>query len=176
MQVRAFHARRLLAWIVSIGACVLLCGWTSHRPVKPARKHHALHKAVSHAKHVHAKKAYAFQIGMASYYADAFQGRPTASGEAYDVNALTAAHLTLPLGTYVRVSNAAKTRSVVVRINDRGPYQKGRVIDLSFAAAVLLGLQHAGTAQVVIERVSAHDAVAMPVHHRAKRRRHKRHR
>ena len=93
------------------------------------------------------------QIGWASYYARKFQGRRTASGEAYDMNALTAAHRTFPLGSYVRVSNLAKTRSVVVRINDRGPFVRGRVIDLSFAAASELGLQRAGSAQVILERV-----------------------
>jgi rare lipoprotein A len=69
------------------------------------------------------------------------------------MNALTAAHRTFPLGSYVRVSNLAKTRSVVVRINDRGPFVRGRVIDLSFAAASELGLQRAGSAQVILERV-----------------------
>jgi rare lipoprotein A len=73
--------------------------------------------------------------GMASYYADALQGRRTASGELFDMHALTAAHRTLPFGTRVEVTNLENGRSVVVRINDRGPYAEGRVIDLSQAAA-----------------------------------------
>lgn len=96
------------------------------------------------------------QIGRASYYARKFQGRRTASGERYDMHALTAAHRTLPLGSYVRVSNLSGTKSVIVRINDRGPFVKGRMIDLSFAAASELGLQQAGSAPVVIELVDQH--------------------
>ncbi|WP_284506951.1 septal ring lytic transglycosylase RlpA family protein [Caballeronia sp. GAFFF1] len=94
------------------------------------------------------------QVGEASYYSRKFQGRRTASGERYDLHALTAAHRTLPLGTYVRVSNLSRTKSVVVRINDRGPFVKTRVIDLSFAAASVLGLQQAGRARVVLEPVT----------------------
>jgi rare lipoprotein A len=86
--------------------------------------------------------------GEASYYADKFNGRPTASGEAYDPNALTAAHRTLPFGTRVRVTDVVSGRSVVVRINDRGPWRKQRVIDLSRAAARKLGLIQRGIGQV----------------------------
>ncbi|SAK52045.1 RlpA-like lipoprotein [Caballeronia hypogeia] len=98
-----------------------------------------------------ARATVAPEIGWASYYGKKFQGRRTASGERYDMQALTAAHRTFPLGSYVRVSNLAKTRSVVVRINDRGPFTRGRVIDLSFAAASELGLLRAGSAQVMLE-------------------------
>jgi rare lipoprotein A len=76
------------------------------------------------------------------------------------MHAFTAAHRTLPLGSYVRVSNLAKTRSVVVRINDRGPFTKGRMIDVSFAAAVELGLQRSGSAQVILEPVDRPIALA----------------
>ena len=93
------------------------------------------------------------QTGRASWYGKTFQGRRTASGERFDMHALTAAHRTLPFGTYVRVSNGSKTRSVIVRINDRGPYIKGRVIDLSLAAARMLGLRELGAAPVILERV-----------------------
>jgi rare lipoprotein A len=75
------------------------------------------------------------QIGMASWYGAAFEGKITASGEAFDMHAMTAAHLTLRIGTYVRVTNLVNGRTVVVRINDRGPYILGRIIDLSYAAA-----------------------------------------
>ncbi|BAN28003.1 septal ring lytic transglycosylase RlpA family protein [Caballeronia insecticola] len=98
------------------------------------------------------------EIGRASYYAGRFQGRPTASGEPYDMYAFTAAHRKLPLGTFVRVSNLTRTRSVIVRINDRGPYVKGRSIDLSYAAASKLGLLRAGSEDVILEPVSRHVA------------------
>jgi rare lipoprotein A len=93
------------------------------------------------------------QSGVASFYARKFQGRRTASGERYNAHALTAAHRTLPMGSYARVTVAGSSRSVVVRINDRGPYARGRVIDLSYAAAAALGLPRAGTLLVNIERV-----------------------
>ena len=78
--------------------------------------------------------------GSASYYAAKFHGRRTASGEAFDMHAMTAAHRTLPFGSKVRVTNPANGKSVVVRINDRGPFTKGRAIDVSRAAAEELGL------------------------------------
>lgn len=93
------------------------------------------------------------QSGEASWYAASFQGHLTANGERYDGGALTAAHRTLPLGTYVRVRSLATGKSVVVRINDRGPYVKGRIIDLSYAAAEALGLTDARSMRVQVERV-----------------------
>jgi rare lipoprotein A len=95
------------------------------------------------------------QSGEASWYSATFQGRLTANGERYDSGALTAAHRTLPLGSYVRVKSLATGKSVVVRINDRGPYVKGRVIDLSYAAARTLGLTDARSMQVQLERVGS---------------------
>jgi rare lipoprotein A len=100
------------------------------------------------------------QIGRASWYGRGFHGRRTANGERYDMHALTAAHRTLPLGSYVRVTNPATSRSVVVRINDRGPYARGRVIDLSMAAANVLDMRHAGTARVKIEGLTQEEARA----------------
>lgn len=96
--------------------------------------------------------------GVASYYADKFNGRRTASGEIFDNRALTAAHRTLPFGTYVRVTNLANSRSVVVRINDRGPYAHGRLIDVSRAAALQLDMVRTGTARVLVEVVPGPDA------------------
>ena len=89
--------------------------------------------------------------GVASYYADDFNGRKTASGEVYDMNELTAAHRTLPFGTKVKVTNVDTGKSVVVRINDRGPFKDDRVIDLSLGAARQLGLIALGTARVVLQ-------------------------
>jgi rare lipoprotein A len=101
-----------------------------------------------------------WQSGIASWYANRFQGHRTASGERYDLHALTAAHRTLPLGSYVRVTAVTSARSVVVRINDRGPYTRGRVIDLSYAAAAALDLPRAGTLLVRIESVTRQEAGA----------------
>ena len=96
------------------------------------------------------------QEGIASWYGPKFQGRPTASGEIFDMHRMTAAHRTLPLGARVRVINLENGRSVVVRINDRGPFVKNRIIDLSREAARRLGFVRQGTARV---RIVALDAV-----------------
>ena len=93
------------------------------------------------------------QTGNASWYGNGFHGRKTASGERYNMNALTAAHRTLPLGTMVRVTNTRNGKSVNVRVNDRGPFHGNRVLDLSRAAASQLGFIHSGTAPVRIEIV-----------------------
>ena len=92
--------------------------------------------------------------GEASFYADKFEGRPTASGEKYRRNEFTAAHRNLPFGTVVRVTNLENGREVVVRINDRGPFVKGRIIDLSRAAAEALGFIQDGIARVRVEQIS----------------------
>lgn len=92
-------------------------------------------------------------MGAASYYGREFHGGATASGEKFDMNALTAAHKTLPFGTRVRVTNLANKKSVVVRINDRGPFVKGRIIDLSYAAAKKIGMVEAGVVRVEISVV-----------------------
>lgn len=90
------------------------------------------------------------EIGVSSWYGPGFHGQATASGERYDQGAMTAAHRTLPLGTWVEVRNLANGRATTVRINDRGPYKIGRVLDLSYAAAQQIGLIGPGTAEVEI--------------------------
>jgi len=92
-----------------------------------------------------------FQTGYASWYGRDFQGRSTASGEIFDMHDYTAAHRSLPFGTRVRVTNEANGRSVVVRINDRGPWVEGRILDLSYAAAKALGMIESGVARVRLE-------------------------
>lgn len=91
------------------------------------------------------------ETGYASWYGRKFHGRPTASGETYNMHAATAAHRTLPMNTYVRVTNLENGREIVVRINDRGPFVKNRVIDLSFAAARKLDIVKLGVAKVRVE-------------------------
>jgi rare lipoprotein A len=91
------------------------------------------------------------QQGIASWYGKDFHGKKTSNGEKYDMNAMTAAHKTLPLGVFVKVRNNDNGRETVVRVNDRGPFAKGRIIDLSYAAARKLGVDIVGTAPVHIE-------------------------
>jgi rare lipoprotein A len=93
------------------------------------------------------------QSGAASWYGPGFHGRKTASGERFNTHAMTAAHRTLPFGTRVRVVNEKTGRSVVVRINDRGPFSHGRVIDLAKAPASSLGITATGTARVALYQV-----------------------
>jgi rare lipoprotein A len=94
----------------------------------------------------------AFEAGIAPWYGRAFQGRRTASGERFDMNLLTAAHKTLPLGTVVLVRNPVNGQTVEVTINDRGPYLKDRIIDLSYRAALLLGMVQTGKQAVEVHR------------------------
>jgi rare lipoprotein A len=89
--------------------------------------------------------------GIGSWYGRKFHGKPTSSGEPYDMFQLSAAHPTLPIPSYARVTNLDNGKSVVVRINDRGPFHKGRLIDLSYAAAYRLGLHHQGSGRVRVE-------------------------
>jgi rare lipoprotein A len=106
----------------------------------------------------------AYQIGTASWYGTSFHGRPTASGEPYNMFDLTAAHPTLPLGTHVRVTNLRNGRAVVVRINDRGPAVPGRIIDLSYSAARVLDLKAWGLQRVRLDVVKPQTiAVLRPV-------------
>ncbi|MAT39300.1 MAG: septal ring lytic transglycosylase RlpA family lipoprotein [Ectothiorhodospiraceae bacterium] len=99
------------------------------------------------------------QEGEASYYANKFHGKPTASGERYNMWAMTAAHRTLPFDTKVKVTNIDNGKSVVVRINDRGPFKPGRIIDLSKAAAAEIDMIKSGTAPVRIERVELGESI-----------------
>src|ERR1700740_3030944 len=103
---------------------------TAEKPVDSASNHAPHHRW--------------FQIGRASWYGSFFQGRQTASGEDFDMNAMTCAHRSLPLGSLVRVTNLRNKKSVVLRVNDRGPVPRDRIIDLSSAAASYLGFHKRG--------------------------------
>src|SRR6202167_1101419 len=108
-------------------------------------------------------KGQAYQVGTASWYGQDFEGKTTASGEEYDMYDMTAAHPTLPLGSYVRVTNLRNGRAVVVKVNDRGPIVEGRIIDLSYGAAQALQFQQHGLQRVRLDIVkrgaSLHRAV-----------------
>ncbi len=93
------------------------------------------------------------QNGMASWYGRQFHGRKTASGERFDMNAMTAAHRSLPLSCYIRVTNRDNGKSVIVKVNDRGPFHGKRILDLSYAAAKQIGITQRGMGNVVIERI-----------------------
>jgi len=101
------------------------------------------------------------QTGKASWYGRKFQGHRTASGEAFDLNMLTCAHRTLPIGTLLRVTNLGNRRSIMVRVNDRGPVQKGLIVDLSYAAARSLGVNGKGTMRVSLEKIDGAEAAQL---------------
>lgn len=102
-------------------------------------------------------KRHWYQIGRASWYGHQFQGRTTASGESYNMNSLTCAHRSLPIGSLIRVTNLRNHKSVVVRVNDRGPIVEDRIVDLSYAAAKTLDMSETGIAPVRLERVNDRD-------------------
>ncbi len=99
-----------------------------------------------------------YEVGNASWYGEMFQGRLTANGEEFDMNKLTAAHRELPLGTWIKVTNLRNRKSVVVRVNDRGPVVPGRVLDLSYSAAKILKMAGHGVAKVRIDVVKLPDS------------------
>jgi rare lipoprotein A len=117
----------------------------------------------SHAvRDAHAPRAHKWtQTGKATWYGRKFQGHRTASGEAFDLNMLTCAHRTLPIGTLLRVTNLSNRRSIMVRVNDRGPVPEGLVVDLSYAAARSLGFNRSGSARVRLEKVEGAEAVQL---------------
>jgi len=108
-------------------------------------------------KHVKTKP---YQVGTASWYGDTFQGKPTASGEPYEMYDMTAAHLKLPMGSYVKVTNLRNGKAVIVRVNDRGPVVPGRIIDLSYGAAQALQFRHRGLQRVRLDLVDPHQVAS----------------
>lgn len=128
-----------LAFAAVVLAAVTACG----APAKPGPKRVATAPPASGA----------VQHGLGSWYGPGHDGGPTASGERYNKRAMTAAHRTFPMNTQVRVTNQRNGRSVVVRVNDRGPYIRGRIIDVSEAAAEQLGMKEAGVIPVKVEKL-----------------------
>jgi len=145
------HLAIWLSWLAIIGLTGFgLSGCSQSKPPssppghpKPYRVGKTWYQPVAHAKDFR-------QRGVASWYGKKFHGRRTSSGETYNMYAMTAAHKTLPLGTHVRVHNLKNGRETVVRINDRGPFVRGRIIDLSYTAAQKIDIVGPGTAPVEI--------------------------
>ena len=104
------------------------------------------------------------EIGITSYYGTQFHGKITANGEVFDMYGVTAAHKTLPLGTVARITNLENDKSIILRINDRGPYVKGRILDCSYGAALKLDFITSGTAKVKIEVIEFGDGAY--IHHK----------
>ena len=145
------HTNRSLRFpIVAAGLLATAFFMTNARPADSV---HAAQTATDAPKAPILHRQHWFEFGRASWYGHALQGQPTANGEAYDMNAMTCAHRTLPLGSLIRVTNLRNHRSLVVRVNDRGPMIESRVVDLSYAAAKRLGFSHHGTARVRLDLI-----------------------
>ena len=155
MRNRIAHGLALVLCVAGLGAAQGNSGSDHDRgsPVPQPPK--------TATKSTHPKHARPFQVGIASWYGSYFDGKETASGEAFNMYDLTAAHPTLPLGTFVKVTNLRNGRTVVVRVNDRGPVVEGRIIDLSYGAARALNLEHRGIQTVRLDLVSQPPTVAM---------------
>lgn len=131
---------------VSVSSCASSPRFTKDRYAEPSVTSTARPSDLSTSKPSNAE-------GIASYYANDFHGKKTANGENFDMHALTAAHRSYPFNTKVRVTNMDNGKSVIVRINDRGPFKLDRIMDLSFGAAEALGMTKSGTAKVRLEIV-----------------------
>ncbi len=117
-----------------------------------------------HKRKTNSPKSKAYQVGTASWYGEYFQGKTTASGEPFDMRDFTAAHPSLPLGSFVKVTNLRNGKAVVVRINDRGPVVDGRIIDVSYNAARALGFKERGVQKVRLDLYQPTDmALLQPV-------------
>ena len=117
-----------------------------------------------HKRKTNSPKSKAYQVGTASWYGDYFQGKTTASGEPFDMRDFTAAHPSLPLGSFVKVTNLRNGKAVVVRVNDRGPVVDGRIIDVSYNAARALGFKERGVQKVRLDLYQPTDmALLQPV-------------
>jgi rare lipoprotein A len=155
MRSRIAHGLAVFLCVASLGAAQGNSGSAQDRSSP------GTHKPKPATKSTHQKRNRPYQVGTASWYGSYFHGKETASGEAFNMYDLTAAHPTLPLGTYVRVTNMRNGRAVVVRVNDRGPVVEGRIIDLSYGAARVLNLEHQGIQQVRLDLVPPPQTVAV---------------
>jgi rare lipoprotein A len=141
------------AWCCTIVFLLIDCA-SAPRFAERGEKHSGEHMPIAQGEHPvqqNSGKIFLTLEGIASYYANDFNGKQTSNGETFDMNALTAAHRTFPFGTKVRVTNLENNKTVVVRVNDRGPFKEGRMMDLSFGAAKEIDLIRTGTARVRLE-------------------------
>jgi len=155
MHNRIAHGLASIFLVVSLGAAQGPTSSGSKDTQTTRTTNLAGPKSGSHAKSTHHQ---AYQVGTASWYGEYFEGRATASGEPYNMHDLTAAHPSLPLGSWVRVTNLHNGRVVYVRINDRGPIIPGRIIDLSYGAARVLRFENQGLQRVRLDLVSSREA------------------
>ena len=144
MRKHITHGLAILLVVVSLGAA------QGQSSLEPENRGSTSRQATQSARK---KPTHAYQVGTASWYGSYFHGKATASGEPYNMYDLTAAHPSLPLGTWVRVTNLRNQRAVMVRINDRGPIVPGRIIDLSYGAARLLEIRNQGLQRVRLDLV-----------------------
>ena len=135
--------RRGLGPAVALVAALAAC---THAPTRPAPEERPPAPVVQPAERG--------EVGLASFYGRKFHGRRTASGEKYDAHAMTCAHPSAPFGTRLRVTDLESGKRVVVRVTDRGPFRRGRIVDLSLAAAKELGMLERGVARVRVERLT----------------------
>ena len=159
MQITGYQNMKFRLWVLLTVFFLGACAGNRYANVKP---HYKVGNSYQIAgQWYHPKEYQQYQkTGIASWYGRPFHGRPTANGEIYNQNALTAAHPTLPLPSVVRVTNLDNGRSVVLRVNDRGPFVKNRLIDVSARAAKLLGFYDQGTARVKVELLHKESAAA----------------
>ncbi|HUO17548.1 MAG TPA: septal ring lytic transglycosylase RlpA family protein [Verrucomicrobiae bacterium] len=147
MQRRIAHGLALAFLFASLGAAQgPNNSEATPAPNSSSRQKTAVRKQVGKSK--------PYQVGTASWYGEYFEGKPTASGEPYDMYDMTAASLTIPLGTYVKVTNLRNGKAVVVRVNDRGPIIPGRIIDVSYQAARVLQFKNKGLQRVRLDLVN----------------------
>ena len=146
MRRRIAHGLAIGLMIVGLGAAQgPNISEAKSAPVSSVREVPAVRKQVVKTK--------PYQVGTASWYGEPFEGKPTASGEPYEMHQMTAAHMSLPMGSYVKVTNLRNGRSVVVRVNDRGPIVPGRIIDLSYGAAQAIQMRGHGIQRVRLDLV-----------------------
>ena len=177
------RTKLILVWLVCVAllaACTSPLSKKDSAPKKPTRidrSEKVIPKAEPKSKYGNPKSYVVFgqryhtlpsakgyvEQGIASWYGTKFHGRRTSSGETYDMYAMTAAHKTLPLPTYARVTNKKNGRSIIVRINDRGPFHDNRIIDLSYAAATKLGIVTTGTGLVEVRAIDPRRQATKPI-------------
>ena len=147
------HGLAIVLSVVSLGA--------AQRPISSASSNPNVPKSVALASRKKAETSRPYQVGTASWYGSYFHGKATASGEPYNMYDLTAAHRSLPLGSWVRVTNLRNGRAVIVRINDRGPYVAPRIIDVSYSVARILEFKAQGLQRVRLDVVKPGPTMAM---------------